>query len=163
MDLGNGAPIFAPIPLDEVVEIHRHGLGFRYRPSDDPPRVPGREEWIRDRMSDDGWVQGCRFELDPAADADREAGYRRHLTPGLTWVLGSITMTRSTEDAVYALKDDTLVRYTAGGKETTILSDPAEYRHVAAEVYGLPLLPIEEALAVRADLAKLASGPTNAR
>ena len=152
LDMGNGAPIFAPIPLDEVVEIHRHGLGFRYRPSDDAPRRPGREEWIRDRLSDDGWVQGCRFELDPAADADRDAGYQNHLTPGTTWVLGSLTMTRSTEEAVYALKDDTLVQYTEGNKETTVLVDPADYRRVAEDVYGLPRLPIAEALAVRAEL-----------
>lgn len=154
LDMGNGAPLFAPIPLEGVVEIHRHGLGFRYRPSDDPPRLAGREEWIRDRMSEDGWVQGCRFELDPASDADREAGYRHHLTPGRTWVLGTLTMTRSTDEAVYALKDATLTRYTDGGKETTTLASPAEYRRVAADVFGLPALPIEEGLAVRALLAQ---------
>lgn len=158
VDLGNGAPLFAPIPLDGTHEVHRHGLGFRFRPSDDPPRVAGTEEWIRDRMSDDGWVQGCRYEIQPGLDADRDAGYQHHLTPGTTWVLGSLTMNRSTEAAVYSLKDDTLVRYTASGKETTILSGPADYRHVAAEIFELPALPIEEALAVRAELAARTSG-----
>src|SRR5581483_4515848 len=89
IDLGNGAPLFAPIPLDGVVEVHRHGLGFRFRPSHDPPRLPGHEEWIRDRWSDDGWVVGCRYELQPSAAADRDAGYQHHLTPGTTWVLGT--------------------------------------------------------------------------
>jgi arylamine N-acetyltransferase len=150
VDLGNGAPLFAPIPLDGIHEVHRHGLGFRFRPSEDAPRLAGQEEWIRDRLSDEGWVQGCRYELQPAADADRDAGYQHHLTPGTTWVLGTLTMTRSTPEAVYSLRDDTLVRYTEGGKETTILKEPDEYRRVATDVFGLPGLPIDEGLAALA-------------
>jgi N-hydroxyarylamine O-acetyltransferase len=150
VDLGNGAPIFAPIPLDDIHEIHHLGLGFRFRPNDQPSRLPGGEEWIRDRMSDGGWVVGCRYELQPAATADRDAGYQHHLTPGTTWVLGSLTMNRATDDAVYALKDDTLVTYTAGGKQTTVITSPAEYRQIASELYGLPALPIEEGLAALA-------------
>jgi N-hydroxyarylamine O-acetyltransferase len=150
VDLGNGAPLFAPIPLDGVTEVQRHGLGFRFRPSDDAPRLPGHEEWIRDRMSDDGWVVGCRYELQPGADADRDAGYQHHLTPGTTWVLGTLTMTRSTTEAVYSLRDDTLVRHTESGKETTTLITPADYRRVATEVFGLPALPIEDGLAALA-------------
>jgi N-hydroxyarylamine O-acetyltransferase len=163
VDLGNGAPLFAPIPLDGVSEVHRHGLGFRFRPSDQQPRVAGGEEWIRDRLSEDGWVQGCRYELQPAAAVDRDAGYQHHLTPGTTWVLGTLTMTRSTTEAVYSLRDDTLTQYTEGGKETTTLSDPAEYRRIATEIYGLPSLPVDEGLAVRAAFAELAAGPTPAR
>jgi len=150
VDLGNGAPLFAPIPLDGVHEVHRHGLGFRFRPSDLTPRVAGGEEWIRDRWSDEGWVQGCRYELQPAADADRKAGYQHHLTPGTTWVLGSLTMTRSTTQAVYSLKDDILTTFTEGGKQTTTLASPADYRRVASEIYGLPHLPIEDGLAALA-------------
>jgi N-hydroxyarylamine O-acetyltransferase len=150
VDLGNGAPLFAPIPLAGVTEVHRHGLGFRFRPSDDAPRLAGHEEWIRDRLSDEGWVQGCRYELQPAVDADRDAGYQHHLTPGTTWVLGTLTMTRSTTEAVYSLRDDTLVRYTEGGKETTMLNGPDEYRRIAADVFGLPALPIDEGLAALA-------------
>jgi arylamine N-acetyltransferase len=107
-------------------------------------------------MSEDGWVQGCRYELQPLLETDREAGYRHHLTPGTTWVLGSLTMNRSTEDAVYAVKDDTLTRYTEGGKETTVLVTPADYERMAAEVFGLPRLPILEALAVRTSLTESA-------
>lgn len=163
VDLGNGAPLFAPIPLDGVSEVHRHGLGFRFRPGDQPPRVAGGEEWIRDRLSEDGWVQGCRYELQPAAEADRDAGYRHHLTPGTTWVLGSLTMTRSTTDAVYSLRDDVLTRYSDAGKTTETIPDAAAYARIAAEVYGLPGLPIDEGLAVRAALATGAIGHTNAR
>jgi N-hydroxyarylamine O-acetyltransferase len=150
VDLGNGAPLFAPIPLAGVTEVHRHGLGFRFRPSEDAPRLPGHEEWIRDRMGDDGWVVGCRYELQPGTDADRNAGYQHHLTPGTTWVLGTLTMTRSTAEAAYSLRDDTLVRYTEDGKETTTLVTPADFRQVASEVFGLPALPIEEGLAALA-------------
>lgn len=150
VDLGNGAPIFAPIPLDEVIEVHRHGLGFRFRPSDDPPRIPGGEEWIRDRLSDDGWVVGCRYELQPARDDDRQAGYQHHMTPGTTWVLGSLTMNRSTTEAVHALKDDTLTTHTENGKTTRTITSPDEYREIVAEVYGLPGLPIEDGLAALA-------------
>lgn len=150
VDLGNGAPIFAPIPLDEVHEVHRHGLGFRFRPNDQPSRIPGGEEWIRDRLSDEGWVVGCRYELQPAHDEDRQAGYQHHMTPGTTWVLGTLTMTRSTTEAVYALKDDVLTTHTKGGKTTRTISSPDEYRHVMSEVYGLPALPIDDGLAALA-------------
>jgi N-hydroxyarylamine O-acetyltransferase len=157
VDLGNGAPLFAPIPLDGVHEYHHLGLGFRFRPDDQPSRLTGQEQWIRDRLSDDGWVQGCRYELQPAAAVDRDAGYQNHLTPGTTWVLGSLTLNRSTLDAVYSLKDDTLTTYTERGKETTTLTSSADYRRVANDVFSLPHLPIHDALAVRAALTALAS------
>jgi arylamine N-acetyltransferase len=145
-----GIAVFAPIPLDEVVEVWHCGVGFRFRPSDLTPRVPGGEEWIRDRWSDSGWVQGCRYELAPAAPENRDAGYQHHMTPGTTWVLGSWTMNRATEDAVYALKDDSLVTYTESGKQTTVIRSAEEYRRIASEQYGLPSLPIEEGLAALA-------------
>jgi len=157
VDLGNGAPLFAPIPLNGVTEVHRHGLGFRFRPSDHPPRLAGHEEWIRDRLIDGTWEPSCRYELQPADEADRDAGYQHHLTPGTTWVLGTLTMTRSTTDEVFSLRDDTLVRYTERGKETSRLADPADYRRVAADLFGLPGLPIDEALAVRDTLASAPS------
>ncbi len=162
VDLGNGAPLFAPIPLDGVHEVHEHGLGFRFRQNADLPRVAGTEEWLRDRASDDGWQLGCRYELQPGADADRDAGYQHHMTPVTTWVLGTLTMTRSTTEAVHSLRDGTLVTYTTSGKETTTLSDSAAYQRVAAEVFGLPNVPILEALAVRAAFAARATGATNA-
>jgi N-hydroxyarylamine O-acetyltransferase len=146
-----GIAVFAPIPLEVVVEVRHAGLGFRFRPSDVATRVPGGEEWMWDRWSDEGWIQSCRNELQPeAAVADRDAGYTHHMTLGTTWVLGSLTMNRATEDAVYALKDDTLVTYTDGGKQTTVIISPEEYRRIAAECYGLPNLPIEEGLAALA-------------
>jgi arylamine N-acetyltransferase len=101
-------------------------------------------------VSDDGWVHSCRYELQPAQHADRDAGYQYHMTPATTWVLGSLTMTRSTTEAVYALKDDVLTTYTEGGKQTATMAGPAEYRRVAAEIFGLPALPIDDGLAALA-------------
>jgi N-hydroxyarylamine O-acetyltransferase len=163
VDLGNGAPLFAPIPLDGVTEVHEHGLGFRFRRNADAPRVAGTEEWLRDRASDDGWQPGCRYELQPAADTDRDAGYQHHMTPVATWVLGTLTMTRSTTDAVHSLRDDTLMTYTTSGKKTTTLADAADYRRVATDIFGLPHLPILEALAVRAAFAAQVVDATNTR
>ena len=157
LDLGNGAPMFTPIPLNRVTEIHRHGLGFRFRPNDQRPRQLGREEWVRDSLIDGAWKPSARFEMQPAADADRDAGYQHHLTPGTTWVLGTLTMSRSTTEEVFSLRDDTLVRYTEGGKETSTLTSPADYRRVATDLFGLPGLPIDDALAVRAALASAPS------
>jgi len=145
-----GIAVFAPIPLDEVVEVNHLGVRFRFRPSDLTPRLPAGEEWIRDRWSDEGWVQGCRYELQPAADTDRDAGYQHHMTPGTTWVLGSLTMNYATQDAVYALKDDQLTTFTADGKRTRIISSPEEYRQIVTEIYGLPGLPIDDGLAALA-------------
>ena len=76
---------------------------------------------------------------------------------------GTLTMTRSTTEAVYALKDATLTRYTEAEKTVETIADPAAVARLAAETYGLPRLPIHEALAVRAQFAALATGPTNAR
>jgi N-hydroxyarylamine O-acetyltransferase len=140
VDLGNGAPLFAPIPMAGEEEIHRHGLSFRYRPGDTP------DTWIQDRQIGGEWKQHCLLDLRPAADADRDAGYQRHMTPGTTWVLGSLTMNRSTLSEVYALKDDVLTRYTHAGKHAETIASPARYREVAAEVFGLPNLPIEAGL-----------------
>ena len=99
----------------------------------------------------------------PASDEDRDRGYQSHHVVNASWVTGTLTMTRSTAEAVYALKDSTLTRYTDAEKTVETIADPAAYARLAAEPYGLPRLPIHEALEVRAAFAKLATGPTNAR
>lgn len=157
VDLGNGAPIFEPIPLGEPFEVHRHGLSFRFRAGDTPHAL------IQDRMIDGAWNAHCLYSLLPAHDADRDAGYQHHHTPNASWVTGTLTMVRSTADAVYALRDTTLTRHTSGGKTTQSITDAHEFARMAADVYGLPALRIAEALAVRAAFAARATGATNAR
>lgn len=158
VDLGTGGPIFQPIPLDDLpFEIHHHGVGYRFRFGDEPHQL------LREALIDGEWRISCRYTPRPASDEDRDRGYQNHHVVNASWVTGTLTMTRSTMDAVYALKDSTLTRYTADGKRVETIADPASYARLAAEEYGLPRLPIHEALAVRADFAKLATGPTNAR
>jgi N-hydroxyarylamine O-acetyltransferase len=158
VDLGNGAPIFEPLPLDgDPVEVHRHGLSFRFRSGDHADTL------FQDRLIDGAWKQHCTYNLSPAAYADREAGYQHHHTPNASWVTGSLTMVRSTDEAVYALKDATLTTHTAAGKTAQTLSDETDYRRAATEVYGLPGLGITEALTVRATFLQLGSGGTTVR
>ncbi len=65
---------------------------------------------------------------------------------------------RSTADAVHRLRDDELVSYTADGKRVERLADGADYRRVAAEVFGLPGLPIDEARAVLDEIRRARTG-----
>ena len=158
VDLGTGGPIFQPIPLDDLpFEIHQHGVGYRFRFGDEPRQL------LREALIQGDWSVTCRYRLVPASDEDRNWGYQNHHVVNASWVTGTLTMTRSTEEAVYALKDATLTRYTDAEKTVETVADPAAYARLAAEPYGLPRLPIHEALEVRAAFAKLATGPTNAR
>jgi arylamine N-acetyltransferase len=158
VDLGTGGPIFQPIPLDGLpFEIHHHGVGYRFRFGDEPRLL------LREALIQGEWSISCRYRLMPAADEDRDRGYQNHHVVNASWVTGTLTMTRSIAEAVYALKDSTLTRYTAAGKTVETIADPAAYARLAAHEYGLPRLPIHDALEVRAAFAKLATGPTNAR
>jgi len=101
--------------------------------------------------------------LQPARDEDQNAGYQHHHTPNASWVTGTLTMVRSTTDAVYSLRDAVLTRHTGAGKTTETLDNASDYARVAADVYGLPGLRIGEALAVRAEFAARATGATTTR
>jgi len=158
VDLGTGGPFFEPIPLDDLpFEIHRHGLSFRFRLGDEP------EQLLREAFINGEWTVVCRYTLRPASDADRDRGYQSHHVVNASWVTGTLTMTRSTPEAVYALKDATLTRYTEAEKTVETIDAPAAYARLATDVYDLPNLPIQDALEVRAAFAKLATGHTNAR
>jgi arylamine N-acetyltransferase len=158
VDLGTGGPIFQPIPLDALpLEIRAHGIGYRFRFGDGPHQL------LREALIEGDWRISCRYTMRPSSDEDRDRGYQSHHVVNASWVTGTLTMTRSTTEAVYALKDATLTRYTEGGKTVETVQDSASYARLAADPYGLPRLPIRDALEVRAAFAKLATGPTNAR
>ena len=158
VDIGNGAPIFAPQRLDSgPTEVHHAGLSFRFRATEEPDTL------CQDRMLDDVWTPYCRYTLKQAAAKDLDEGYQHHHAPNASWVTGSLRMVRSTQDTVYALNDATLTRHTAAGKSTETLTDEASYRTIASEVYGLPGLRLAEALAVRAAFARLDNGAATAR
>jgi N-hydroxyarylamine O-acetyltransferase len=149
VDIGNGAPIFAPQCLDDgPTEVHHAGLAFRFRPADESDTL------FQDRMIDGNWTPYCRYNLRPAAAADLDAGYQHHHVPNASWVTGTLTIVCSTDDAVYSLRDTTLTRHTASAKSTETLTDEVSYRTVVADVFGLPGLRIADALATRAAFAR---------
>jgi arylamine N-acetyltransferase len=152
LDLGNGAPIFEAIRLGgPSVEVHRHGLSYRFRIGDEAHIL------FQDRMLDGKWSTHCRYDLRPASDVDRNSGYQHHHTPNASWMTGTLTMVRSTLGEVFALRDNTLSHYTAEGKTVETVTHPADFRRLADEVFGLPLLPVEDALQVRAQFSALAA------
>ena len=158
VDMGSGAPIFAPQLLDHgPTEVHHSGLSFRFRATEEPDAL------FQDRMIDGAWKQHCRYTMLPSAAEDRNKGYQHHHTPNASWVTGTLTMVRSTEDTVYSLKDATLTRHTAAGKSAETLTDTADYQRTVTEVYRLPGLGIVEALAVRKAFSELGAGGTTTR
>lgn len=151
VDIGGGAPLWQPFVIGETVELRHAGLGYRLRPGE-----PG--VYVQERLIDDEWQQFCSYDLRPADAATREAAYQRHQLAGETWVVGNLTLVRCTPEAVHRLRDDELVTYTAAGKRIERLSTGADYRRVATHVFGLPGLPIEEALAFLAELKHVRPG-----
>lgn len=148
VDIGVGAPLWQPVRLGETVEIRHAGLGYRLRPD-------GPDAYLQERSADGAWQPSCRYDLRPADPAAREAAYQRHQLAGETWVVGSLTLVRCTDEAVHRLRDDELVSHRRDGKQVERLVEAADYRRVAAEVFGLPGLPIEEARATLAEIGRL--------
>jgi N-hydroxyarylamine O-acetyltransferase len=140
VDVGCGAPLFAPIPLHGEVQVHHAGLGYRFRPGDED------ETWHQDRFVDEMWTPLFRYDVKPAVEQVREEGYQRHHVPGESWVIDGPRLVRCTDHAVFSLRGDELTVYRAGGKQRERISDPADYVRLATEVFRLPELPIEEAI-----------------
>lgn len=150
VDMGCGAPLFAPIPLHEVTEIrHAAGLGYRFVPDND-----GIGVW-QERFIEEQWKPFCHYDLRPASEADRDVAYQRHHTYGESWVLNGPRMIRCDADRVATYGSGELVIHTADGKQAEDVGDQADYLHLATNIFRLPDLPIAEAVAARAkDLAR---------
>jgi arylamine N-acetyltransferase len=146
IDVGNGAPHFDPIPVGQPVEVRHAGLAYRFRPGDEPG------SYLQERLLVGEWSPFCRYELRDQAAAEFDAAYRRHHIPRASFVVGILRLVRCTEEAVYALSGTELTCYTAQGKRTEHLAQHADYERVAREVFGLPALPIVEAVTVLAEL-----------
>jgi arylamine N-acetyltransferase len=143
VDVAQGTPLFEPIPLDRgPVEVRHAGLAYRFRPLD-------AERWVQDRGEQLAW---CRYDLLPPTAERRAAMYQGHHAPGASWVVGELTVVRSTEDAVYRLKGDQLTTHTERGTHTEPLDTPAARQRAAAELFALPNLPIESARQALADM-----------
>jgi arylamine N-acetyltransferase len=142
VDVGNGSPFFAPLPLDRVVEVRHAGLAYRLRPGE----MPG--EHVQDRWIGGAWVPFCRYDLGEQGAGAWAVAYRRHHLPGESFVIGPPRLVRCTEAAVHSLHGAELTHFTAAGKRVEHLAGPAAYERAAREVFGAPRLPLAEALAV---------------
>jgi len=145
---GGGAPFFEPIPLDRVSEVRRAGLAYGFRPDE------AAENCVQDRWIDGAWAPFCRYELQQPDPQTREAAYQRHHTPGQSWVVDNLRLIRCAEEEVYALRDGQLTHYTPDGKRTEQVTGKTAHMRVAAEVFGLPGLPIDQALEALAERAR---------
>jgi arylamine N-acetyltransferase len=139
VDVGNGAPFLDPIPLNATTEVRHAGLAYRFHPDS------ASDDWIQDRWIDDAWVPFCRYTLGRDDAGVREAAYQHHHTLGQSWVVDTLTLTRCDDDEVWSLRNDELRHFTPDGKSVQRVSDAGEYTRLAAEVFGLPGLPIEHA------------------
>jgi arylamine N-acetyltransferase len=140
VDVGNGAPFFEPIPLKGEVEVRRAGLAYRFRADDRADK-----QWVQDRLIGGTWEPFCSYELLPPDPRQRAAAYQRHHTPGESWVVDDLTLIRLREDEVWSLRRGQLTQFTADGKR----SEPAsrtDCARLAAEVFEMPNLPVDEAL-----------------
>ena len=139
VDVGNGAPFLDPIPLDGTSEVRYAGLAYRFHAGDQA------EMWVQDRWIDEAWVPFCTYDLRVGDPVIRESAYQHHHTPGQSWVVDSITLTRCDADEVWSLRNDELRHFTPDGKSERRIGEPEEYARLAAEVFNVPALPIDRA------------------
>jgi arylamine N-acetyltransferase len=143
VDAGNGAPFFEPVPVSETFEVHSAGLGYRFHPGDAPGVV------IQERQLPSGWEPFCEYDTNPASAELLEQAYRRHLTPGQSWVVDDVVFNRCSVDAVHMLRGGVLTTFTADGKHTNPIVGVDEYESVARDILELPGLPVRQAFAMQ--------------
>jgi arylamine N-acetyltransferase len=141
LDLGVGAPLPDPIPLIRASEYHVAGLGYRFRPD------LASMTCVQERKIDGEWVEHCSYDLRPATEEVRDAGYQRHHIPGETWVIGSITLMRyfDVEASVVALRDGRITLYDGEGKQSAEVQSDDELARRVVEDLRWPELPVVRA------------------
>ena len=147
VDVGTGSPVFRPIPLTGVEEIHHAGLSYRFRAADEDGH------WQQDRLIAGEWTPFCRYDLREAADERSIAAYQRHHSFGESWVVDSLRLVRCWDDEVVSVTGNELTRFTAAGKTVGRLTELAAYERMAADLLGTPGLPIAEAMRARPTFA----------
>ena len=150
VDVGNGAPIFAPIPLDAAVEVRHAGLAYRFRSGNK------EESWIQDRWIAGAWEPFCRYDLRPTTADERRAAYQLHHAVGESWVVGEPRLIRCEENAVFLLRNGEFQRFTSEGRQSEPVGGETRLAQLAAEVFRLPALPLANANRARAELAGVA-------
>jgi arylamine N-acetyltransferase len=137
VDLGCGAPLSTPIPLDRVSEYERAGLHYRFRPDLTTMTC------VQDRMIEGQWTPFCHYDLRPADPELREAGYQRHNTPGESWVVGSIVLVSYLENGNIAqIRDGRFTLHTPTGKHSRPITSRLDYMRTVRDDLHLPNLPI---------------------
>ncbi len=149
VDVGNGAPFFAPIPVQGEPVVRAGGLAYRFRPGEEP------ETCWQDRGIGGVWTPFCCYDLGPPDLAIRESAYQRHHTPGQSWVVDSLTLIRCEPEQVLSLRDDELTRFTPDGKQRVPMAD---YGRLLREEFGLPNFPIDEGLQAWQELRRARGG-----
>lgn len=140
LDLGVGAPLPDPIPLERVSEYHAAGLSYRYRPD------MVAKTCVQDRLINGEWTPFCQYDLTPANDADTEAGYQRNHDPTETWVTSTVTLVRYLNGEVLQVRDNGFNRFVAGEKHSVAIESEDQLRRIIAEQIQLPNLPVTEVL-----------------
>jgi arylamine N-acetyltransferase len=138
VDVGGGWPLWQPVAIGATQESEHAGLGFRLRPD-------GEHTYVQERRDGADWAASCWYDLRSADAPTRDAAYQRHQLACETWVVGDLTLIRSTADGVVRLRDDELVRHSPHGKRSERLQSDADYRAIARDLFGLPGLAVDEA------------------
>jgi arylamine N-acetyltransferase len=141
LDLGNGAPLFEPIPLDQPYETECAGLRYRFSRDEDAG------QHLQERWISGAWEPFARYDLTPAFPGERASSYQRHHSlPPTGFVMGSFTLVRCLPDEVLQLRDHTFTHHTASGKTSREVHGLADFEALIHETFGLPLFPVEQSL-----------------
>ena len=152
VDVGTGSPVFRPIPLDQPDALTCGGVHFRFHADGDP------RYWLQERLIDGEWKRSCRYDLGPTTDEPETAAYQMHHTYGQSWVVDTLRMVRWRDNVGYSVSGNELTTLRESGKTTEIMTDPARYRHVVADIFGVPDLPIVQAQTQRPTFAPTTPG-----
>lgn len=141
VDVGNGQPIFESIPVDDVTEIDRAGLRYRFH------RDEATGKLIQDRWVDGGFRPFVTYEMTAASAAEMEASYQRHhALPPMTFVMQNFRLVHCTDDEVIQLRDHELIRYRSGGKSTEEVYGADRYRALITNDFGFPGMDVDRGL-----------------
>jgi N-hydroxyarylamine O-acetyltransferase len=131
-DAGFGGGYAPPMPLvaDRIIEEG----SVRYR-----LRRDSEHGWMLERDGGDGWARQFSFTLDPVYGADIAiANHWTATSPESRFTSGAF-LGRILPDGDVTLVDRRLSRRRAGGGSQREIADPAAYREMLAETFGIAL------------------------
>lgn len=141
LDLGNGAPLFEPIPMDEACEIEFAGLGYRF------DRQGPQQQLVQSRFIEGEWRPFVRYDSGPATAEERvDAFQMHHVLPAISFVMSTFTLVQTRPGEVLALRDHTFTHYRSSGKTSREVSGMDAYRGLVRDGFGLANYPIDDAL-----------------